>query len=372
MTKQSCTRNIFISINKKESKMIEYFFIIFFLIFLRVFVFKRWIMSDKERKHFTVWALIPPTIISAFRDESVGADTEQYINMFQSTQLNNFHERIEKGYIYLNKLLYLITSDSQWLLIIVALFLSICIGVFVYKNAKDPFLAILFFITLGLYQFSLSGIRQTIAIGITILAIELIKKKKLFWFLTIIGLASLFHKTALFFIPAYFIATRDVTLKNLIIYIFSFTIIYLSAEFFLLKVAEILDFNYGIEATNNGQIFFIIVLLITVFSFLNRDSIVQQSNKPIDIDNANIIFINLNFISLLLWTIRLISRTAERVTFYYMPSTYLLLEETIMTIKSKQKRTWLYSIISLLAIVLFFFRLSKDTTITPYSFFFNP
>ncbi len=350
--------------------MIEYFFIIFFLIFLRVFIFKRWIMSDKEKKHFTVWALIPPTIISAFRDESVGADTEQYINMFLSIQRNDYNNRIEKGYIYFNKLLYLFTSSPQWLLIIVALFLSICVGVFVYKNAKDPFLAILFFITLGLYQFSLSGIRQTIAIGITILSIELIKKKKMFLFLSIIGLASLFHKTALFFIPAYFIATRDVTLKNLILYIFSFAIIYSSAEFFLLKVAEILDFNYGVEATNNGQIFFIIVLLITVFSFLNRDSIVQQSNKPMD--NANIIFINLNFISLLLWTIRLISRTAERVTFYYMPSTYLLLEETIMTINSKQKRTWLYSIISLLAIVLFFFRLSKDTTITAYSFFFNP
>ncbi|QBO59676.1 EpsG family protein [Chryseobacterium salivictor] len=350
--------------------MLAYIFIIFFMVFLRVFVFNSWQMRDKEKLMFTILALIPITVISGFRNEKIGPDTENYKSMFQDIADGNYDDRIEPGYIYFNKLLQFFTSDSQWLFIIVAVFLSVSIGTFVYKNARDPFLAILFFVTLGLFQFSLSGIRQTIAVAITLLSMELIKKRKLFWFLGLIFLASMFHKSALFFIPAYFIAHRNVTVKNVIIYFFGFTAIYFSAEFFLLKAADILELNYGVEETNNGGVFFSIVLLITVLGFRNRKRIVAvHSNSNKGIKSSNIIFINLNFISLLLWAIRLVSRTAERLTFYYMPSTYLLLEEYVSSIKTKKNRLNAYIIITVMAVTLFIYRIKSDSSLVPYSFF---
>jgi hypothetical protein len=350
--------------------MIAYIFIIFFMVFLRVFIFNSWDMRNKEKLLFTVLALIPVTIVSGFRNGKIGNDTENYKLMFQDIAYDDNNERIEIGYIYLNKFLQFFTSEPQWLFIIVAVFLSVAIGVFVNKNAKDPFLAILFFVTLGLFQFSLSGVRQTIAIAITLLSMELIKKRKLFWFLGFILIASQFHKSAILFIPAYFIANRNVTLKNIIIYFFGFIAIYFSAEFFLLKAADILELNYGIEETNNGGIFFTIVLVITVLAFWSRKRIIAfKYNNKIHIKNLNIIFINLNFISLLLWIIRLISRTAERVTFYYMPSTYLLLEEYVSSIKTKQNRLFAYIIVTVLAVTLFIYRISRDSSLVPYEFF---
>ena len=328
-------------------------------------------MQNKDKRKFIILALIPMTVISGLRNEKIGSDTESYKLMFEDIMVGDYNERIEIGYRYFNEILQFFTSESQWLFIIVAVFLSVSIGVFVDKNAKDPFLAILFFVTLGLFQFSLSGIRQTIAVAITILSIELIKKRKLFWFLVFVFLATQFHKSAMLFIPGYFIANRIITIKNIIIYFFVFTAIYFSAEFFLLKAADILELNYGIEETNNGEIFFIIVLIITVLGFWKRDRIlaIRNNNNKLYVNSSNIIFINLNFISLLIWAIRLISRTAERVAFYYMPSTYLLLEEYVCSIKTKQNRLFAYILITVLAVTLFFYRIYRDISLVPYEFF---
>ena len=327
-------------------------------------------MKSKDKRVFTILSLIPITVVSGFRNGNIGADTENYKLIFQDIASDIYDDRIEIGYVYFNKFVTLFTSNSQWLFILVAIFLSVAIGVFVYKNAKDPFLAILFFVTLGLFQFSMSGIRQTIAVSITLLSMELIKKRKLFWFLALILLATQFHKSAIFFLPAYFIANREVSIRNVIIYFIGFTAIYFSAEFLLLQAADVLELNYGVEEVNNGGLFFTIVLIINFLGFRNRENIIAAAKtNRLHVNNANIMFINLNFISLLLWTIRLISRTAERVTFYYMPSTYLVLEEYVSSIKKKETRLMVYIVVCVISISLFFYRISGDETLTPNNFF---
>lgn len=346
--------------------MAAYLSIIAFLFILRYLVYTNPILVGSEKRNFIIISLLPVTLVAGLRGAKVGADTLQYIRIFnQISQAENFltiNKRIEPGYIYFNKIVSLVTFEAQWLFILVAVFFSVCVGFFIYKNAKDPFLAILFFITLGLFQFSLSGMRQTIAIGITILSFELIKSRRLVWFLLVISIAFTFHKSAILFVPAYFVANFQVNYKTLILYIVLLIFILLSIKTILFGTASILDYNYGIEETGNGQIFFILVLLVTIFGFLFRRAIIQQ-------DEFNSVFLNINFISLFLWIIRLFSRTAERVTFYYMPSTYLVLEETISSIDNRYIKMIVYFIISALSTALFIYRLSNDKTITPYNFF---
>lgn len=119
----------------------------------------------------------------------------------------------------------------------------------------------------------------------------------------------------------------------------------------------------GLKKPEMDIFFFIIVLLITIGGICNREAILQQNIN-------NKYALNLNFISFSLWGLRLISRTAERVTLYYMPYSYLLLEEVVMSQKNRTKQLYLF-IVTLLAISLFFYRLSKDSSISPYIFFFE-
>lgn len=158
-------------------------------------------------------------------------------------------------------------------MIITAFFTTISIGRFIYKAAKDPALALLFFITLGLFQFSLSGIRQTIAISITLWLFPLIRQRKFIKFILGVYLASLFHKSAYFFIPAYFIAGQELNKKKLILETIVFMSIFLIADKILLSLADFMDYNYGIEETDNGFFFFFVVLVITIASLINRDKI---------------------------------------------------------------------------------------------------
>jgi len=403
--------------------MTVYVLIIVFFFFLRFLVFRKEFLVGTEKRNFLILSLIPVTLVAGLRNISIGTDTENYKLIFQKIleidSKSIADEKIEFGYIYLNKLIGLFTSQPQVLFIVVAIFMSVCIGVFIYKNASDPFLALLFFITLGMFQFSLSGMRQSIAVGITLLAMEFIKKRKMLWFFALIFIAYSFHKSAILYLPAYFIAYRSLSTKNLLSYGFILVLILTSAQFVLLQAADILDYDYGVEETGNGQIFFTIVLLITFFGywfkkgdaiktylayqrgkrlgtqdsktsseFTDRSKVKTRSiqknpdyislktsikyievRKKIHPKGVKLVFLNINFISLLLWSIRLISRTAERVTFYYMPSTYLVLEEVVNSIKSKEKRLLVYLLVSGMSIVLFIYRISRDPTIVPYRFF---
>lgn len=346
--------------------MIPYITAILCILFSRL-AFGNNLLCGKQKVAYLFWSILPIFILLAFRADSVGMDTPNYIRSFENQKLPEHlqyeDDRIEIGYVFLEGLIAKTLSNPQWLFIITALFICLSIGHFIYQTAKEPMLALLFFITLGFFQFTLSGIRQSIALSITLWLYPFIKQKQFIRFIIGLFIASLFHKSAWLFLPAYFIAQQKITPIRILIELLGFLLLFLSAERLLLITADIMDYNYGIEETGNGYIFFIIVLLITICGIFNRTAIIQQNP-------TNKYVLNLNFISFSLWGLRLISRTAERVTLYYMPYSYLLLEEMIMSQKKSIKQFSLFIVI-LLAISLFFYRLSKDSSISPYTFYFE-
>ncbi|WP_147552606.1 EpsG family protein [Barnesiella propionica] len=346
--------------------MLPYIILIMYLILYRFMFFPKKDLNKKHKKMYIIGALIPIFIIAGFRGIDVGTDTPNYIRIFEVAGSVNFldsyseYSRLEYGYRYFIYFLASYFSHPQWQFIFVAFFSCIGIGYFVYQNAREPFLAILFFVTLGFFDFTLSGVRQTIAVTVTLFLFSFIKNRKLLWFLVGIFIAALFHKSALFFIPAYFIANNPVKKKTVIVYFLSFFVLFLVADKLLLATADALDYNYGVESTGNGYIFFSIVLIITVLAFKFNKSLIRQNRD-------NRFMININFCSFMLWGVRLISRTAERITLYYMPYTYVLLEEIIMS-RSVSIRRQYYFITVVCCIILYFYRLHNNTSLNPYQF----
>lgn len=337
--------------------MIPYIFLVLFVFLVEGFIGQRRIKnSDSKKKQFLFFSLLPFFILLAFRGESVGSDTYNYMRSFREVY---YDERLEIGYLYLVYFIKIFFSNPRFLLIITAFFTTISIGRFIYKAAKDPALALLFFITLGLFQFSLSGIRQTIAISITLWLFPLIRQRKFIKFILGVYLASLFHKSAYFFIPAYFIAGQELNKKKLILETIVFMSIFLIADKILLSLADFMDYNYGIEETDNGFFFFFVVLVITIASLINID-------KILGLNLNNKYMININLISLMIWTIRLISRTAERASFYFMPYTYVTLEEYVTSKNNKL----IYWFVVLFSVALFLFRVLNNSSIYPFIFSF--
>lgn len=70
------------------------------------------------------------------------------------------------------------------------------------KYSCNFFISVFLFLASGDYvQWTHNGIRQFLAVGITLAATDLLLKRKLVWYYLVVVLASLFHGTALIMIP---------------------------------------------------------------------------------------------------------------------------------------------------------------------------
>lgn len=319
----------------------------------------------QKRKNFKI-SLIPLFVILAFKGVTVGSDTPGYFRSYIQVNDNALYqfryERIEPGYTLFIKILNFVTHNPQFLMIVSAIIICVCIYLFVIKNTDNYCLGCHFIITLGFLQFALTGLRQTLAIAIILLVYESIKKRKIGLFILGIIIATSFHKSVLFFLPSYFISELKFNKRNVILFLIATALSFVFSDFIFIFAAEKMNYNYGIENVNNGLIFLTIVLIITIYGVCDKESLIAQRE-----DNRQILL--LNFVSLYLWVLRLASLTAERVSLYYLPFTALLLTAVIA---SPKKRSHLLSIAAvLLSSCFFLYRISQHGDLSDYQFFFD-
>jgi len=163
--------------------------------------------GHKSKIFFAVTLCLYASFIIGFRDIDVGTDTNNYHVIF--SMVNNGHDwRGEILYIYLNQLVGLFTDNAVYITFIVALITLTNISWFIYKYS--PSLAFSWLVFLGYFSFfGLTNIiRQNLAVSIVLLSIPFVFNRKLIPFLLVIFVASLFHFSAIFAIPMYFMYKR--------------------------------------------------------------------------------------------------------------------------------------------------------------------
>ncbi len=82
-----------------------------------------------------------------------------------------------------------------------------------YKYSNDYFISVLILITQSYFYFSMTGLRQTLAMGICFFAYDFAVRKKPVGFALAVFLASLFHSSALIFAVFYFIKNLKINFK---------------------------------------------------------------------------------------------------------------------------------------------------------------
>lgn len=316
------------------------------------------------KKSSIYWGVFPIFLLMIVK-EPTGPDYSAYalhfLNAQDKTILEMASYKGEIGFHTLTKALTFFTDDALWFFVAVAVIVLVSVAIFLQRNSFNKHLALYFYFTLGLFAFSMAGIRQTLAMAICLFAYEEIKKQRLLRFLLIISVAFLFHQSAVFFIPAYFIGRVK---WNIITGVGIFSVVILSLFSFemLINIANtVLGYSYELENSDTGIIYFFLILCITLFSIQYRKQLISMSQH-------NQIFINLQIFVLYLWILRLLSRTAERPAFYYLFATVIILEQTISSIKDKKLRLIVYIGAIILATILFLYRAERDPNLTPYYF----
>ncbi|MCU4614791.1 EpsG family protein [Acinetobacter lwoffii] len=225
--------------------MIIYILIIFFVC-CYIYLEKKLIGRD---------ALIIPviflSIIAALRNYTVGTDTPTYtlpflkgLNFYSYT----INPNIEIGYEYLVKLILLFTNNYSIYFFIISFFIIFLNFLVIKKYAVNYLFSIYLYIALGFYTIIYNPVRQSIAMAIVFMSLPYLLEKKLFKFCLIVYLASLFHISALIFIPIYFLLHLKLRIET------KFVILFLGSTF-LSKVLLIYLNNSNERYSNYTDIY---------------------------------------------------------------------------------------------------------------------
>ena len=155
----------------------------------------------------------------------------------------------EPGYTALMEIARLLGGDYFVLTVIVALLILLPAAFIIAKYSKMPWLSGWLYLTVTFFYNSLNFTRQSLAVSVILLSWKFIKEKK-HWAVILIALAaSLFHLSALVFIPIYLLSLIKPSVKlygiigaaAVAVYIFSQTILEFVLGKFLSSYAHYLD-----------------------------------------------------------------------------------------------------------------------------------
>ena len=196
-----------------------YYTIIFVLFILSLFTSKSTKAIKKEKYvGLSVLVYIFFVVFGGFRYE-VGADWSPYMYFYNNVKsLSAVFEVREEKLFGLTELLAQQLKLSYPLFVALFFMVSFHIKYKAIKNyTPDLFLSLLIYFYTVFIIYDINGIRQGMALGITLYSIKYIEARKLKYFLLLILVAIGFHYSSIFFLPAYWLYNYKLTTSKAVI-----------------------------------------------------------------------------------------------------------------------------------------------------------
>lgn len=230
-------------------------------------------------------------------------DTETYMQMYKVLDIKqvNLFSIFEPygGFLIFQTILKKFVSENpQTLILISSLIVNITFFHFYAKYSKYFGVTIFSYLILGTYIFSMAGIKQIMAMSISLFAIDNLLKKKYLKFFIWLLVAATFHPyiICLAVIPFF---REGIWNKKIVITIL--IVIFLAANLeVLLNFAGMIGKDYTIEEMTDytvNPIRVLIEIIPVIFSLLYRAKINKQKNELLNL-SINMMIINAFMISL--------------------------------------------------------------------------
>ena len=147
---------------------------------------------------------------AALRSYTVGTDLETYFSYYYADANSSISEiwvtkagRDPFFHCFLHALSW-ISSSPQFMLVVIGAIVAFGFSYFVYHSPGNVLVMYMLFIGLRVFSFTLSGLRQSIAMGLVFVATVFLFRDKKYRFFATTMLASMFHISALCFLFAFF------------------------------------------------------------------------------------------------------------------------------------------------------------------------
>lgn len=182
--------------------------------------------------------------LTAFRSETIGNDTKNYIIYFDKiikTGISSEY-RIEYGLQILCVIVGFFSKDPQVFLAVCATICYLGVGIYIYKYSKNILVSTIL-VFCFCFSIFVNTLRQDIAMVICLYAYQALKKDKKFGAFLLILFAFLFHKSAIVFLPMLIYKWLRFNFKSVII--IAFLIIILSISGIMEPIVHLISSQYS-------------------------------------------------------------------------------------------------------------------------------
>lgn len=323
----------------------------------------------RSRKRYLFVCGLIMFLFLALRSKGIGStDTYNYYNMMRKAIAADTWSQyynpngVEAGFQLFVFALSRVFQSPQAIIIVSAAIYVISILYTIYRNSDDVTFSVTMYITLGLMQFHMQGMRQSIAMSICIFAYEFAKKRRIIPFLLLILLAMQFHQTAVVFVIVYFIFWLKYKWNYLCAFVVASGAVFYFANYIIGLANEWFDRNYYTSVDSGGFIATAIYFLIIVFALI--------FNGKLRNDRHQVATLYITMTGCVCFVMRYIGTlAAERISFYFMFGQLILLPNTIECLKAKERQV-VKVIVYILMVALFAYRL-RGSDFLPYTFFWK-
>ncbi|WP_205456471.1 EpsG family protein [Clostridium botulinum] len=356
------------------------YIVLLFLVYIFGVVFLQIIHN---RKYFLFFSFASMATVLGLRSSSVGEDTQHFLKIFDISKSISWgtifsgvtettwsiqwgiDQKIENGYMTLNKVLHIFTDKGQWLLIVMAILTCWLVARFIYKNIPEHvFLATQIFLCESLYMNSFNLMRQILAISIGINAYSCIKDKKYIRALFIFLSAFMFHKSSLvllIMIPLCLVKNNQKMIKYALISGFSISILMpkIASVISMLipRYSSYFNVNYWQANINGTIILWVIEIGICLFMYIKK---VKNKDTFMGV-TCTILYLTFEIIG---FNLSIFSRIA-----LYFRVFLMILFSSFVNYISPKKRILYYILILLLITVAYMSYASSDARV--YTFFWQ-
>ena len=322
--------------------------IIGILLFLAISIFNKG--ETKQRKKIylrSVFFLL--FFISAFRSINIGNDTVEYSRMFDvfgtASNIFNLNTRYELGYVLLNKILYSIWNNKLILFIVTSAFILGSWMKFINVYSSRTWLSVYLFINLRIFYFTLSGLRQSISMAILLISYKYIMEKKLFSFISLVFIASLFHSSAIIFLLVYPLSRIKFNFKFLAVESLVSMVVYYTFETFISIALRIFpqyqSYVKGVYFDGDVRVAsimsFLVIIIILIFGIMTNIKYVRKQEKIVP-KNQSEVNLLLHIVSLAtsVYFIAINANLLSRIGLYFFMFTVVFIPKCIENIKDKR------------------------------------
>lgn len=214
--------------------------------------------------------------IYVLRDFSVGRDLPGYYEVYENMQTHTLFDAswiwMEWGFVLLMKLSSLLGLSFRAFLAIVYALVLIPLSIFLKRYSRNVTLSIIIFICFQFFVFSMSAVRQTLAMSVCMAAYMVANKnglKSFLWYCILIAIAVLIHRSAIVFAPVYLLMRKKSDLSMILIYITILLLAYFAQGDLLDRLSQLGESkSISIQENLDVGTFFYFMLLIIVIAYI--------------------------------------------------------------------------------------------------------